>query len=311
LYTKELLRLFDLFQQNRVPLVTFKGPILAVSVYGNVALREFSDLDLLVHKVDLCKAENILAACGYQADFHNKDYRSAFVGYQNQYAFRDSKTGISIDLHWSLASKGVAFPIQSTEVWPRLKEVTIAGRTVQSLAHDDLALFLAAHGTKEGWKSLGWVCDFAELLRNCHDIDWAGVLARARRSYSSRMLLLAVFLASTLLEAPAPAHLVETAQNNSTVRALARKAVLRMFRADPQGQIEEFLNGLNTHERFWRRLWPIVTLLTTRTVKDYQAMPLPQSLWRIYYLTRPFRLAGKAAQTVLRIHKEAKIGKGT
>ena len=27
----------------------------------------------------------------------------------------------------------------------------------------DLALFLAAHGTKKGWRSLIWVCDFAEL----------------------------------------------------------------------------------------------------------------------------------------------------
>src|SRR5262249_55499649 len=156
---------------NRIPIATFKGPALAVSIYGDLALREFSDLDLLVHKADLGEAENILAACGYHADFPDKDYRTAFVSYQGQYAFRHGKTGISIDLHWRLASKGMAFPIQPTEIWPRLEQVTIAGRTVPTLAHDDLALFLAAHGTKEGWRSLGWVCDFAEFLRKCRDID--------------------------------------------------------------------------------------------------------------------------------------------
>jgi Uncharacterised nucleotidyltransferase len=300
LFTGELLRLFGLFQQHGIPIATFKGPILAVSVYGDLALREFSDLDLLVHTTDLCKAEDILAACGYQADFPDKDYRSAFVGYQGQYAFRHSKTGISIDLHWRLSRKGAAFPIQSTEIWPRLNQVTIAGRKVPTLANDDLALFLAAHGTKEGWRSLGWVCDFAELLHNCHDIDWAAILERAQRSYSSRMLLLAVFLASTLLDAPAPVHLVDKARSSSAVRALAQKAQFRMLRSDSQEEDWKFLNGLNSHDRFSRRLWPIATLLTTRTVGDYRAMPLPKSLWGIYYLTRPFRLASKAAQMVRR-----------
>ena len=300
LFTAELLRLFDLFHQNQIPIATFKGPILAMSVYGHLALREFSDLDLLVHKVDLCKAENILAACGYQADFPDKDYRSAFVSYQGQYAFRHNKTGISIDLHWRLSSKGVAFPIQSAEIWPRLQQVTIAGRTVPTLARDDLALFLAAHGTKEGWRSLGWVCDFAELLRNCHDIDWAAILERAQRSHSSRPLLLAIVLASTLLDAPAPPELVNQARNNSAVRSLAEKAQVRMLRTDPPGEIGEFLNSLNTYDQLRHRLWPVATLLTTRTVGDHQAMPLPKSLWVTYYVTRPFRLASKAAKMVLR-----------
>ena len=301
LFTGELLRLFDLFRQNRIRTATFKGPVLAVSVYGDLALREFSDLDLLIDEADLCRAENILAALGYQADFLNKDYRSAFVGYQGQYAFRHSKTGIAIDLHWRLSSKGVAFPIQSTEIWFRLKQVTIAGRTVQSLAHDDLALFLAAHGTKEGWRSLGWLCDFAELLRNDHDLDWAAILERAQQSYCSRMLLLAMFLASTLLDAPAPVHLVDKARSSSAVRALAQKAQFTMLRTGRrQGELGELLNGINMYDRFWHSLWPIATILTTRTIGDYQAMPLPKSLWGIYYLTRPFRLASKAAQMMLR-----------
>ena len=300
LFTAELIRLFDLFHQNQIPIATFKGPILAMSVYGHLALREFSDLDLLIQEADLRKAEDILTARGYRADFLDEDYRTAFVSYQGQYAFRQSKSGISVDLHWQFSSKSVAFPIQSTEVWSRLGRVTIGGRIVPTLAFDDLALFLAAHGTKEGWRNLGWLCDYAELLRNCHDINWDVVLARAKRADCSRMVLLAMFLASTLLDAPAPADLVQKAHNLSAVRALAQKARSRMLQPESQGEDWKLLNGLNTHDRFWRRLWPVVTtLLTVRTVGDYKAMPLPKSLWRIYYLIRPFRLASKAAHRVL------------
>src|SRR5262249_31296864 len=175
-FTGELLRLLGLFEKNAIPIAAFKGPVLAHSVYGHISLREFSDLDVIVHEADLSKAEDILSARGYQAAFADRDYRSAFLSYQGQYTFRHSDTGIFVDLHWRLSSKGVAFPLQLAEIWSRLEQVTIAGRTVLTLAQDDLALFSAAHGTKEGWRSLIWVCDFAELLRKYQDIDWVAVL---------------------------------------------------------------------------------------------------------------------------------------
>jgi hypothetical protein len=297
----ELLRLVDLFQQNAIPIAVFKGPVLAHSVYGQIALREFSDLDIIVPQADLSKAENILTARGYQADFAeaDRDYRAAFLDYQGQYAFRHNSIRASVDLHWQLSRNGMAFPLHAAEIWSRLGQVTIADRTVLTLAQDDLALYLAAHGTKEGWRSLIWVCDFAELLRKCPDINWTEILDRAHQSHSARPLLLAILLASTLLDAPTPKELSDKAHGNSAVQALAEEARLRMLRPAPQGELREFLNILNTRDRFWDRLSPVATLLTTRTLGDHQAMPLPKPLWSIYYLTRPFRLAGKAVEMML------------
>ena len=122
---------------------------------------------------------------------------------------------------------------------------------------------------------------------------------RAQRSHSSRALLLAVLLSSKLLDAPVPMKLLDLALNNPAVRALAEQAQLRMLRANPEGELEEFLSGLTTHDQLRDRLWPLVTLLTTRTTGDHRAMPLPKSLWGLYYLTRPFRLAVKLAERML------------
>jgi hypothetical protein len=294
--TAELFRLLAAFQQNGIPIIPLKGPVLAESVYGNLSLREFSDLDILIHQADLRAAEDILIACGYVAQFPDRDYRSTFYSYQGQYGFYHGQIGIALDLHWELSRTGVAFPVKSTEVWSKPRQVTIAGRTVPTLADDDLLLFLAAHGTKEGWRRLIWVSDFAELLRRCQKIDWADLLARARRSHSSRSLLLAIELASTLLDAPAPANLINRARDNSAVRALSEKARGRMLSTVSQGELSEFLNTLNTHDLLRHRIRPVLTLLTTRTVGDYEAMPLPKSLWAAYYLTRPLRLAWKAVK---------------
>src|SRR5262249_41293757 len=66
LRTKELLTLLDLFESNGVPALSFKGPLLAQRTYGNVALRQFSDLDILVQKRHLHSARQLLLSQGYK-----------------------------------------------------------------------------------------------------------------------------------------------------------------------------------------------------------------------------------------------------
>jgi hypothetical protein len=112
-------------------------------------------------------------------------------------------------------------------------------------------------------------------------------------------LLLAILLAVTLLDAPAPVELVHQARNNSAVRSLAEKARIRMLRTGPPTELGEFFNSLDTHDRLVQRLRSIAALVTTRTVGDHKSLPLPKSLWGVYYLTRPFRLAGKAVEKML------------
>ena len=274
--------------------------MLAELVYGDLSLREFGDLDLIVPGEDVDRAEEVLISLGYQAFFPDKDYRSAFLSYQGQYAFRHTLTGLPVDLHWRLAGKGVTFALDVAEIWPiwpTCRSLDERSRLFHVRIH---ALFLAAHGTKEGWKRLAWVCDFAEFLRANENVDWAAVFKRAQRAHSSRALLLAILLARNLLDAPAPDLLIEKARSDRRIASLAREAEIGMLQSTPRGELADFLGTLKTHDRLRHRFWPIVTLLTTRTVADHRAMPLPKSLWGAYYVTRPFRLAGKAARLVLR-----------
>ena len=62
--TAELLKLLSLFENHGIPAVPFKGPVLASSVYGNLSLREFSDLDILIHREDFNKAKDLLLLAG-------------------------------------------------------------------------------------------------------------------------------------------------------------------------------------------------------------------------------------------------------
>src|SRR5262245_35749716 len=64
--TGELLNLLRLFETHQIPAIAFKGPVLAAAVYGNLALRQFSDLDLMIHKQQVAKTRGLLVSRGYR-----------------------------------------------------------------------------------------------------------------------------------------------------------------------------------------------------------------------------------------------------
>src|SRR5690348_18065815 len=48
--TAELCRLLERFAESNIEAIPYKGPVLALYAYGNVALRRFVDLDVIVRK---------------------------------------------------------------------------------------------------------------------------------------------------------------------------------------------------------------------------------------------------------------------
>jgi len=302
-FAAELIRLVNVFEMHKVPIATFKGVALAEAIYGDLSLREVSDLDLIVPETAACQAERILTSCGYVAVLADRNYRSTFQRYQGQCAFRHAQTYLTIDLHWRFSSVGIPFALDATEIWDRLGHVILCGQAVPTIARGDLALFLAAHGAKDGWTRLKWACDFAVFACGNQNIQWEIIMDQAQRAHASRALLLAVLLASDLLDAPMPAPILARARTDRTVCALAKTARERLVKNMPSGELGDFLGALKTYDRLRDRLLPWVRLVTTRTAADYQAMPLPKSLWAIYYATRPFRLAWKATLMLMAAQK--------
>ncbi len=65
--TKELLEILSLLEKSDVDALAFKGPVLAQQLYGDLALREFGDLDILVSPSDAWTVIELLSAQGLRA----------------------------------------------------------------------------------------------------------------------------------------------------------------------------------------------------------------------------------------------------
>src|SRR5262249_22989147 len=153
-----------------IPAVPFKGPALAASAYGNLALREFADLDILLLERDVPRARDLLLAWGYGPRVDETDY--------DILVYNESQ-GIGVELHWKFAQR-YHLPPDPGAFWGRLEGASLCGRPVRAFSAVDLLLILCAHGAKHGWERLAWVCDVARHLAARGDLDWAEALGRAR-----------------------------------------------------------------------------------------------------------------------------------
>ena len=284
----------EAFDKAGLRFATFKGPTLAAILHGDVARREYVDVDIIVPKQQMDDAERLLGELGYRAAGGTRAYRQAFLAHLRQYAFVHPDSNLAIDLHWSFTGTHVPFPLTPAAAWQDLETVLIGNRAVPTLSKDNLALLLAGHGTKEAWRCLGWICDFAMLIDRRRDLDWLDIHGRARAQGCGDAILLACAMAQELLETPVPEALRGLLQRNGRVRALVTRLTHGLNEALHRLSEPENFSDLHLCERLLDKLWGAMTLALTRTSGDHDAMKLPQILWSAYYVTRPFRLAAKA-----------------
>jgi hypothetical protein len=186
-------------------------------------------------------------------------------------------------------------------VWSRASTLPFAGRTVPTLAADDLLLLLCAHnGGKHGWRYLRWIADVADLVRTQGDrIDWRGLFGRAAAAGCSRLLCVGLMLARDLLEAPVPPE-VEAAADRHAAR-IAEGASWMLFHgtAGDEHGLRKSGTYLGQRERLRDRVTYLPQLawkFLRPSDRDRAVVRLPRPLGALYLGVRIPRLALKYAR---------------
>jgi hypothetical protein len=222
--TQELLRLVRLCQAAGIPVVPLKGPLLGQLAYGDIALRPFDDLDLLIQPHDFPRARQLLLAQGYQAQSPLTPAQlGGYVRKYHDYKLMRPDGRVRLELQWGITERAFHAPLNFDHLWPRLQPAKLAGQVVAQLGLADLLLVLCIHGAKHLWQRLIWVCDIAELLRQRLDLDWDELVRRAMQVGVRRMFYLGVRLAHDLLDAPLPPEVVKLTAREPGITSLLRE----------------------------------------------------------------------------------------
>ena len=115
----ELVRVHRLLTAAGVLAVPYKGPALAACLYGDVAVRQMLDIDLIVRPSDAVKARRILVENACHPLKPLPAWRvAAHVWYHCDFVFRGTK-GVCVDLTWRNAPAYWQLPQMPAAAWNR------------------------------------------------------------------------------------------------------------------------------------------------------------------------------------------------
>jgi hypothetical protein len=292
--TAELTRLIKLLNQENIEVVPYKGPLLAQFAYGDLGLRRFVDLDVIVRKEDVLRARELLLADGYVAakDLSNAQ-QDVLLRTQHNLQFTKDDRQLIVELHWEVSSHLFASSVNSDELWRSLKPAELAGVEVKTLSIEDLLFSLCIHGSRHLWERLSWVCDIAELTRQ--EINWEALLRRIKQTDTERMFYLGLRLACDLLDCELPGNVRARVFADKHVEILAQRIAERLFDGAEHvpATSQEIFRYNFAVRKSWRARVRYFLFMLRPTDSDLSIVSLPKGFGFAYYLVRPFRLLNK------------------
>jgi hypothetical protein len=317
--TKELLKILAEFEKAGIDAIAVKGPVLAASVYGNVALRQFGDLDILVRYRDFWQAKAVLENEGYQSSgtFSKDEIREDILPFhlylqvtlsynapesmmfnrRFQPSLLHSNSYRSIDLHWGIPPRRVWNPDRFDRLWNNLNSLDLMGKSIKTCSPEATLLIQCLNVAKEPWeKSLKQACDVVKIVQAYPDLDWNYALKLSAELRSQKSFLIGLQMTRDRLNIPLPQFILDRLiESQSTDEKIAKN--YDKHSGDVPYLWFQYTHQLRTSDRAWDRLfitglylqWLLIIALSPSPL-DREFVALPNNLDFLYYLIRPIRL---------------------
>jgi hypothetical protein len=303
LMTVELGKVLAVLDAHGIAGIPYKGPVLAASAYGDVSLRRFADLDVLVRRDDVLRARGALSELGYAPRLAlDPAQEQAYLRGQCEYALDRDRGRLTVEIHWDIVPPDHGYRFDLDHLWRAARPRAVAGLTVLAPCPEDELLMLAVHGGKHLWERLAWLTDVVQVGEAHPDLDWTGLIERARARGGERQLLVALCLARDLLGLELPPAAAGRVGRDAVAPALARRLADALLRGalPPERSIAAIRVHLSMRERRRDRAALLLRTAFAPTVEDWASVRLPAALLPLHYLLRPFRLAAKHGTARLR-----------
>ena len=294
--TAELINILRLFQSQNIPVIPYKGPVLAAQAYGDFALREFEDLDIILRQSDVPKAHEIIVSLGYKPKFDwilSPGAAASLV--PGEYNYRDDARHTMVELHTEITLRHFPTKPDLDAFIGNLAPVKLSDHDVLTFTAEDLLPMLCIHGSKDFWERLSWIADINELVQSHHALDWDRVLRCAQPLRAARMLNLGLALAVSMLGLSLPSEVKARVQADRVAGQVASEVRARLlarpFRTlDAAGRFHFRRRMLVGKLEGWRYA---MRLAVVPSEDDWQMVRLPGALAPLYIALRPLRLLQK------------------
>jgi hypothetical protein len=255
-----------------------KGVKLSELYYGDPGLRQVMDLDCWVEQSAIGHVTDWLYDQGYVSMPDIRQLNTKQLDFikrtDHDLQFITEKSGLPnvIELHWKLRGSLGGFNLTPDKP---MNEV-------------DHFLYLCTHGTEHGWFRMKWLFDLPQIMDRVK-FDWAQVRERAIVLDCLDHLEITMMVLEFYLNEPIPAAIMDHL-NPSTY--YSQLSYIHGAIASSSVFNDNDTNRL-AHLRFMRSLsrkkinWALILKYLT-SPQDWKLLPLPSSLFFLYFPLRPF-----------------------
>lgn len=225
----------EAFNAQHIQAIALKGVYLSETLYHDISLRQFSDIDLLVKPEDGAKCLKILEEIGFKS-VRNNNVTDFIESKSHRVHFAPMVLNeVSVEIHTKLHRDNEKYQIQLDACWKDCAPVTISRTALYALSLADLIIHLCIHLDKhfrEGHVQFTCFNDITNLLeKNAKTFDWQAFIERCKLHNCELEVMKYLLMTHKFMFAPIPEKVVQTYSS--------------ALKAQDEIQFLEYLHGLN------------------------------------------------------------------
>lgn len=293
--SRELIRIVDELLTVGIEVMPYKGLTLAEAVYGDIALRQSGDIDLLIRASDLRRVREELAKLGFTQQLHwSQAEERSYLKSGYECVFDGTSGPNLLEVQWAIQPRFYAVDFDIEGLFQRGVTLPVAGHPMKTPSFEDLFIILSLHAAKHVWGRLIWLCDLARIVES-PTLDWNRVGSSANNLGIQRILHITLLLANRLLGTPIPSGAETNILQDATAQLIAREIETYILedRTFDVESVAYFRLMLRLRERWQDRARFVSRLVFTPGPGEWATVRLPDPLFPLYRLVRMTRLAAK------------------
>lgn len=294
------------FEAQGIRMLSMKGPLLSIDLYGDPSMRHSRDLDLLVSEADYFAACQCLIGLGFarQENVHETTYLRSRLSllYSDDKHTEFARGNLSVELHWR---GSVWYDLNVDELWDRRETKLLMGKPVYQMGATDEWPYLISHAAVHGYMRLRWLLDLYELQKDPR-FRWERMYEiMASRGHGAVLLetLLVLFRLEVLPMEPVKTELFELRRQEGgvcfsyaeSISRDARDAIRFSELVEPLMLVEKKMGSELWYsyrkqlpmEEEKTPLWVKIVNLFRPEEVDYELIDLPDRWFWLYFLIRP------------------------
>ena len=319
----ELDRILEAFDKHGIQVMPLKGAAFARKIYRDIGLRPMADIDILVKRPNVRRAEKIVCELGYRPDMaHDLDQ---LLKYFHHIKYINDDIKVPLEIHWAVTSPNHPDLIRAVDSklidkwWRRALPYTLEFQNILQLKPADRIYLIAAHflrhryiNQKKVFNSRGALIQLCDIynVTNYHknEIDWEKLRVESGRIGLYKIVSVTLSIVKNLF-ARQNDHSMDFLNDwkfDDLDQEVIKLVTKRLFmREDKLAPIPFALIKLQTEKSRPRRfkdifkaIFPNPTLLSEKLDR-----PIRSKAFYLTYLARPFILLNKHGKAFLEMRR--------